>query len=479
VSWSLTWRNPRASQALRLLIPAFCLAVLTPATAQAAPASAAYPGAAGAGDPYFPRQGNGGYDVGHYDLTVRFTPASGRLDGTARITARATQALSRFNLDLRRNMRVSSVTVNGRAASFAQPEPQIQELVVTPAKPLARGRSFVVSVRYGGTPKSVTDPDGSPDGWITTSDGAFVASEPQGSPTWFPCNDTPTDKASFSVTATVPQGITAMGNGELVSQRTANGLSTFAWRSREPMSTYLSTITTGIFTVRTGTTSGGVPYLIAVDPTVAEASAAPIGKTPAIVDYFARVFGPYPFSTTGGIVDNAPQVGFALETQSRPIYDTAPDELTVAHELGHQWFGDAVTLTRWKDIWLNEGFAEFTSWLWSEHSGQGSAQSIFDDLYKTPASDAEFWTPPPSRPGGGAGIFSTSVYSRGAMTLQALRVKVGDPAFFRILRTWYADHRYGNATIEQFRATAQRISGQDLDHFFTVWLDKTAKPTDW
>jgi len=205
-----------------------------------------------------------------------------------------------------------------------------------------------------------------------------------------------------------------------------------------------------------------------------------LGKPPAMVDYYQSVFGPYPFSSAGAVVDPAPDVGYSLENQTKPVFDSPPDELTLAHELAHQWYGDAVTLGRWRDIWLNEGFAEFSAWLWSEHTGKRSAQQIFDRLYTShSATDESFWNPPPGDPGGPENIFSGSVYERGAMTLQALRVKVGDPTFFRVLGGWYAGNRYGNAQVEDFIGYAEKVSGRDLTEFFDAWLYRPGRPTTW
>jgi aminopeptidase N len=447
----------------------------------AAPASAAAGvGASGAGDPYFPLQGNGGYDVGHYALDLRYDPATDRLSGTVTISATATEALTRFDLDLRRELAVSSVTVNGVAASYAQPADLVQELVVTPAQPLSLGQGFTVAVSYAGVPPVITDPDNSIEGMVPTEDGVFTVGEPQGSPGWYPCNDTPTDKATYDFRATVPQGLTAVANGELVGTPTTSaGWTTFTWHSGQPMSTYLSTVTVGAFETSTGTTPAGIPYYLAVDPTAAAQSQVVLSKLPAIVDYFQSVYGTYPFSSAGAIVDPAKEVGYALETQTKPIFDRPPDELTLAHELAHQWYGDAVTLERWRDIWLNEGFAEFSSWLWSEHTGQASAQQFFDRWYAQPASHDYFWDPPPADPGDPAHIFAWSEYERGAMTLQALRVKLGDPTFFQIMRGWYGRHLYGNARVEDFTAYAQQVSGADLHHFFDVWLYQPGKPANW
>jgi aminopeptidase N len=466
----------------RIRAGAIVVAVALAATVAATPpvvAAAASPvaptaGAPGAGDPYFPDAGNGGYDVADYALDLSYDPASKRLDGTAVIRATATQSLSRFDLDLR-TLAVGAVSVNGRPASFRRTG---QELVITPARPLRRGLPFLVAVRYGGVPETVIDPDDSLDGWIPTDDGAIVVNEPQGAPSWFPVSDHPSDKATYTIRMTVPAGLTAVGNGRLLAQYTRGGKATFVWRESRPMSSYLATITLGRFDVTRSRTSDGIPVYVAIDPREAAAQAN-LARIPEIIAFEQSVFGRYPFETVGGIVDHAGFVGYSLESQTKPNFDRAPSLSTVVHELAHQWFGDSVTPARWQDIWLNEGFATYAEWLWAEHSGGSTAQQAFDGLYATPASETDFWNPPSGDPGGPANLFTGSVYDRGAMTLQALRVKIGDRAFFRLLRTWVERHRYGNVATADLITLAEHVSGQHLGHFFTVWLYTAGKPTSW
>ena len=197
---------------------------------------------------------------------------------------------------------------------------------------------------------------------------------------------------------------------------------------------------------------------------------------PEAVDFLSGLYGPYPFESVGGIVDWAPNVFFALETQTKPNYDVLPDELTIVHELAHQWFGDALVLDHWSDMWLNEGFATWSEWIWTESHGGQTAQERFDELYDTP-EDSSLWSPAPDALPGPADLFGTPVYDRGAMTLQALRDKIGsDTTFFNILRTWYAENRYSNVTTEEFIATAERVSGRQLDRLFDVWLFQEGRP---
>ena len=437
----------------------------------AGPASAApTTGGAGVGDPYFPLAGNGGYHVRHYGLTLRYDPASQRLDGQAVLTARATQRLTRFDLDLK-GLTITALTVDRANAAYRRDG---QELIVTPRRALAEGHDFRVAVTYHGTPRQVTDPDGSPDGWIRTDDGAFVAGEPQGAMTWFPANNHPLDKSSYDFTLTVPADRAAVANGVYLGKHTAAGRTTYRWRQSEPMAAYLATATIGKFDIERYTTGDGIQVYNAVDPREATAAAPVLKQLPSVLKWESKLFGPYPFRAAGSIVDHA-DVGYALETQTRPLYDAAPDLATLVHENAHQWFGDSVSLTTWKDIWLNEGFATYAEWLYSEQHGGKSAQQTFDALYARPASDS-LWAFPPGDPGSGANIFGTPVYARGAMTLHELRRAVGDRVFLRILRDWATAHRGGHGTTAGFVALAERESGKNLDELFHTWLATKGKP---
>ena len=428
--------------------------------------------ATGVGDSYFPLAGDGGYGVDHYDLDLGYDPAGGRLDGVATLRATATARVDRFGLDLS-GLAVSAVTVDGRPAAYAR---QGQKLVVTPARALDKGRQFVVEVRYGGTPGPITDPDGSIEGWVPTDDGAYVVGEPNGSMTWFPADNHPLDKATYTFRITVPTGTTAVANGTLVSRTRRGAATTFVWDEAEPMAAYLATATVGRFDLTAGRTSQGLPSYVALDPREAAAAAPAIARIDDMVGYFSTAFGPYPFSSVGAVVDRAPEVGYPLEAQTRPLFPEAPDETTLARGLAHQWFGDSVSVADWSDIWLSEGFATYAEWLWAEHEGQGTAAQAFADWYAIPADDAELWDPPPGDPAGPENLFAESVSVRGAMALQALRTVVGDDDFFEILHRWTATYRYGNATTKDFVDLAQSVARRPVRQLLQEWLYAAGKP---
>jgi aminopeptidase N len=431
-------------------------------------------GAADVGETYYPGLGNGGYDVSHYDLNLSYDPTSHLLNGKATITASATQNLCRFDLDLR-GLTVASVTVNGAPAPYTRDG---RELIVTPAAPLAAASRFVVEVVYSGDPgPAPRDPDNFIDGWNYTENGSYTSTPPAGADTWYPCNNTTNDKATFTITVTVPADRQVMSNGQLISSTidAAAGTSTWVWDETEQMQTYLATVNIGKFTILHDTSPAGIPIIDGVRPDQLTATAqmrlATIGP---IIDYFGTLFGPYPFSSSGAIVD-VTNAGYEMETQTRPEFVSANGLSALAHELAHQWFGDNVAVRRMSDVWLSEGFATFANWLWVEHTGGTKAQASFNTLWARAANNS-FWNNTVEDPGVVNQYQNATVYSRGGMTLQALRSRVGDTTFFQIMKDYESTFGGGTAMTQDFIAIAQRDSGQDLRTFFQAWLYTAGKP---
>ena len=473
--------------------------------AQGAPSGRFTAGAAGAGDAYFPFAGNGGYDVRHYDLDLTYTPPApapapivGQLSGVATIDFVATQDLDRFNLDLR-DMSVRAITVNGkRAREVTPPAPgaevdgaaywQVQddaarvwELTIQPRPKIKKGQTARVVVAYGGETTQPEDIEGALYGWVTMRDGAMVVGEPEGSMTWYPVSDHQTDKATYSFEITVPEGKVAVANGLPARDAiTQNGWTTWYWDAPDAQASYLTTASVGDYELRHSATPDGLPIIDAVDdnltPANAAASEASLALQPDMIAFLEGAFVPYPFNSYGSIVDDD-TVGYALETQTRPVYSRVARESTVVHELAHQWFGNAVSPGRWQDIWLNEGWASYVEWLWSEHSGGDSAQAFFDGVMEIPADDS-FWDLAIADPGP-LGLFHDAIYDRGAATLHALRVKIGDDAFYAASREWLTRYDDSTGTTEDFQAVCEEASGQDLDAFFDVWVRTPSKPTTW
>jgi aminopeptidase N len=451
----------------RPALPALVVGLVLLAGAALASAAAA-PGKSG--EPFFPRSGNAGYDVRHYDVTLGYQPRSGELNVRDVVEARATTGLRRFSLDLD-GLKVTSVSVDGERAKWTRGRGKVK---IVPAKRIGNGKEFTVELRYGGQPRKVTDPDGSTEGWYRTEDGAVAVGEPVGTAAWLACDNAPRDKASFGIQITVPAGVKAVSNGRLVSRRRVDRRVRWTWSEPAPMATYLALVDIGDGKLVTGKV-GTLPTWTLVDPRLAAKSRAAIDSLPEIIRWESHLYGPYPFAAAGSVVDVA-KLEYALETQTRPIYAFAPDRTTVVHETAHQWFGDSVSLERWPNIWLNEGFATWTQWYFAERHGGRSAQQVFAGLYSKPASKTGFWNPPSGHPGQAKNLFAVSTYVRGAMTLQALRDKIGTKDLIKILRTWAAEHRHAHGDIEEFIALAEKISGEHLRSFFERWLFRRGKP---
>ena len=466
-----------------------CCAALAASVALPAGALQAVPreGAAGIGDAYFPTDGNGGYDVRSYDIHDRYNVGTGRLSGWTVVTAVAKADLATFNLDL--VLKVDAVSVNGVALSEGTGpgtwhKDGRHELVVDPAATVPAG-TFTVRVDYHGRPAEIGYQGNYP--WISNaeSDGggteAMATNEPQIAPWWFPVNDHPRDKATFDIAIEVPAGNQAISNGELVDRSDGADWSTWTWRMAEPMAPYLAFFAAGRFRVEQGVDQG-LPYVNAVSKGLSKGNRDRamrlMRRSPAIVRYLETQFGDYPFTSTGGVTTSLFS-GFALENQSRPTYPYLGNggygRDVVVHELAHQWFGDDVSVDRWRDIWLNEGFATWSEWKYAEAHGGRSAQKTLLSHYSAYMASDSLWNLPIGDPGPKR-LFAYSVYERGAMTVQALRHRIGNADFKQLLRTWVQQRSDGTGRIGQFRRLAEKISGERLGGFFKAWLFTGEKP---
>lgn len=432
------------------------------------------PGAPGLGDSLYPGFGNGGYDVQHYTLDLTVTDIdSGTLNGTTLIEAEATQDLGSFNLDFI-GLTLETVTVNSQPATFNR---RGQELTVTPPTPLEAGTPFTVELTYEGIPKQITSvalPVRV--GWVIFDGGSFVVSEPDGAANYFPVNDHPLDKATYTFRVTVPQPLEVAANGLLVETVEHGDSTTFVWEARNLMASYLATINISDFDVETEPDPNGVLIRNYYAAGLDEAVRQPFARQAQILALYSELFGPYPFEAYGAVVVDT-TIGGALETQTLSIFGTDlinPDniqsaELVVAHEAAHQWFGNSVSLADWSDIWLNESFATYAEGLWLEHTeGPDALQEWVRNLYHGAVVMRE-QLPPPGRPPAD-NLFNWSVYNWGALSLHALRLEVGDEVFFDILRTYYERFQDSNATTADFIAVTGEVSGQDWEPFFDKWL---------
>jgi aminopeptidase N len=421
---------------------------------------------------YFPHRGDRSYAVDHYDLTLSYSVDSNQLRGKAVLSAQAAVDLRELRLDLS-GLRVTKVSVDGAAARFVvKPD----HVLVRPKNPIRAGAVFRVVVTYNGQPRPV--PDGDDEcGWEELEDGVLVAGQTNGAPSWFPCNDRPDDKAAYRIEVTAPNGYHVVANGVCTSQWRSASTTTWVYEQREPMTTYLATVQIGRYVVHP-VEAASVPMRAVLPQRLLGRYDAAFGRQPEMLDFFARLFGPYPFAEYTVVITDD-RLDIPLEAQGMSTFgsnflSSDWDKVRlVAHELSHQWFGNAVTLSSWHDIWLHEGFACYCEWLWSEESGGRSADARAREHWAKLAAkpqDLVLGDPGPDL------MFDDRVYKRGALLLHALRLMVGDDRFFTLLRAWVDRHRYGSVTSAMFESLAAEVTGEPLEDFFRSWLRRRPLP---
>ena len=425
-------------------------------------------GAEGIGDSLYPQLGNGGYDTQHYTLELSIDPRNNTLSGDCTIEAQATQSLKTFNLDFS-DLTIEQITVNDKKAKYRLKE---GELTITPARPIDKGDIFKVTVTYGGSPE--TSPSVGAlwsSGWYHDENEVFASSEVSGSATWYPVNDHPLDKATYSFRITVPKPYVVAANGLLQEEVDNGNTTTYVWEATEPMASYVTAVNIAKYTVETKQGPDGVLIRNYLPPEFPQSSKVGIDQTADMLAFFSERFGPYPFEAYGTVIVDFPDNGpAAMETQTLSQHEVdktlfSLSEYVIAHELAHQWFGDSVSLKNWQDIWLKEGAATYAGWLWMEHKEGGTLDAKIRRVYPMQTfSPNPPGNPPPTN------LYTDTIYDRGALTFHALRLRVGDETFFQILRTYTERYRYSNASTADFIVIAEEVSGQELDEFFDGWL---------
>ncbi|HEX7878133.1 MAG TPA: M1 family metallopeptidase, partial [Candidatus Eisenbacteria bacterium] len=307
-------------------------------------------------------------------------------------------------------------------------------------------------------------------------------SEPEDARWWFPCHDVPNDKATLDMVVTVPADHVVGSNGVLLEEiALEDGRRRFVWRETRPLATYLMTFQAAPYVLLHDDRVLGVPIVNYVYPADSAEALVAFEPVPAMIDFFSQVFGPYPFDKYGHTEASFPG---GMEHQSLSmvgefvVRNGQNYEWLIAHELAHQWFGDAVTLADWRHIWLNEGFASYGDVLWHEHrygrEGLLARLRLFSDLFKLGYLQNGFsipvYNPPAER------LFNFAAYDKGAWVVHMLRGIVGDENFFDILRTYQARFRYGNVVNDDFITICEEFYGGNLDWFFTPWLNDPGLP---
>jgi aminopeptidase N len=428
----------------------------------------------GIGDVLFPALGNPGIDVEHYTLNLEYDPKEHHIAATAHIQLVMTADRATFSLDSDGPV-VSAVVIDGAPATFVAAPP---ELLVTPAGHLSRGQHINVDVTYTLSPQPVPSMAGQTVGWFTTPGGSYVLNEPEGAHTWMPCDDHPSDQATFRFELTVPSGVTAVANGAMVDHTSTATTETWIWQEDRPMATYLIQLLTGDYEIVDGVGPNALPLVSVVLRQDRTTMQTYLDTIAAQIDYFDGFFGSFPLDRYGIAITDSME-GLAMETMERSLFSRddfatgrldLQQEVLLSHELAHQWFGDAVSPARWIDVWLNESFATYGEWMWLDHLGlrtldDSAAAGL---MSREPGSTA---TPI------AAAMFTFNRYDGGAIVLQALRKTIGDDLFFTLLRRWVADNNGSARTTADFVALAGQVAGKDLTEFFATWLYADTVPT--
>lgn len=459
---------------------AVVLALLVPVHQSAATVA----GGQSIGDPFAPELGNTGYDVTHYDLALKFDLDQGTLSGVATIQAKATlDQLGSLSLDFS-TLQASAVNIDDQSAQFDQ-HADTQKLLITLPRPLSNGTSFKIAVTYSGKPQPFTSryvpflPIGL---YVDTAKHrAFAVDEPNGAHTWFPCNDHPRDRASYTFHITVGAGLTAVANGQQQGDpvKNADGTRTFNWNMPQDMASYLAVVAVADYVAKPLPGQSLVPVTVYAYSADADLAVQAFADTASLLQFETEKFGPFPFESYGQVT--VAQQEAALETQSMTIM---PDGLihqphqqnleVIAHEMSHQWFGDSVALSSWAEIWLNEGFASYAEYLVVENfDGKQRADQVLDAWEKAlPHSVDQAPVAAPTV----QGMFGNNSYLKGGFILHMLRQEMGDAAFFKTLQTYAARFRNRSATTDDFRAVAEEVSGKSLGSFFDQWLRRAGMP---
>ncbi|AZS35961.1 Aminopeptidase N [Microbacterium lemovicicum] len=423
-------------------------------------------------DAYTPQSGDAAVSVSHYDLQLDYKIATNRLSGTARISGTVVSDTAALSFDLV-GLRATKVRLGGDPrAGFTQSDRKVK---VKPSRPLRAGEGFDLEIAYGGAPRPRRTRWGTL-GWEELEDGLIVASQPTGAPTWFPCNDVPSDKATYRLSFTTDPGYDVAA-GPLVEVATVRGRRAWVFEWVTPTPTYLVTVQMGHYVTETLDLDGVRGELHYPRPAASRVHAdfSDLGRMMAL---YQEVFGPYP-SPAYAVVVTADDLEIPLEAQGMGIFGSnhidgfGGLERLIAHELAHQWFGNSVGLALWRDIWLNEGFACYAEWLWSERSGGPSAHAEATAhharLRRLP-QDLLLADPGPEL------MFDDRVYKRGALTLHALRLTIGDDAFFALLRAWTDAGRGRTVRTADFTGLVAERAGAAARDLLRPWLDETALP---
>jgi aminopeptidase N len=421
-------------------------------------------------------------DILHYDLSFDLYPEKKLLVGKAKIIGTFKDShLPKLDLNLYDNMKISYLTLNGEKVSYLHEGTRLSILF----EDLAID-TFVVDIHYEGTPKRM-GLSSFVFGEINGRAVIYNLSEPTFASTWYPCNDIPDDKALADIHITNDSIYTSVSNWILIDEEIIKGRKTANWKILYPISTYLICIYSSKYVsfkdyYYSNITKDSLPLEYNVFAEHLNNAKKDFEEHPQMMEFFADTFGEYPFMKEKyGVTEFLWQLG-AMEHQTitgigsnfvsgRKFFNDI-----YVHELAHHWWGNAVGLKTWKDIWLNEGFATYSEALYDEYKGGSDALkstmlSKYNDNFTGRLYDP------------GDNLFNQTVYDKGAWVLHMLRWEAGDSTFFIILRNYFEEYKYKSASTSDFKNICEEISGKDFTKFFDQWVyegdDQIKMNIDW
>jgi aminopeptidase N len=424
-------------------------------------------GGQSAGDGYAPEMGNSGYDAQHYDLKLSLDPAVTFVEASATIRAVSqVHNLIQLTVDFS-GFDIHALTVDGVPAEYSRNRGKLT--IALPA-PLHLGQAFEISVDYSGVPVqtgSAYVPFIHHLGLQFLGANLYALNEPDGAHYWYPCNDTPLDKAAYTIALTVPAGLEGIANGRMMEETASGGVTTFTWDNPYPTASYAVTLAVGDYELISGTSPGGIPIEHYIFEDIRQPFLDAAGVTGEALDWLGSLFGEYPFETFGFVTTRL--IRASLETQGRVILsENMLNEETVIHEIAHMWFGDWVTMESWSDMWHTEGFAVYLSLMWQTREQPGALNIFMQNLaaeVEREGSADPLGHLAPQR------IYGFDSYQRGALMIHHLRLTLGDEAFFAGLRLYFERYGGGTASRAEFIAVMEEAGGMELDAFFAEWLE--------
>ena len=441
-------------------------------------------------DPYLPGVGTDAATVEHLQVELDVRLAANRVAGTAVLHLRLLRQTAEVELDLHRlTVDEARAAVDGRALRVraSRPRARPHRVVVALGESLPAGTPVELTLRYSGHPTPRRSPWGTI-GWEELTDGVLVAGQPHGASTWVPCIDSPAVRQTADITLTTDAGYLPLANGRGQRVRTRGSRETWRWVMDRPVPAYLLTVQIGRYRQVTapGSEGGpGVPPLrLVVSPRHQARAEQAMAAQGRMMQVFTQAYGPYPFEDYAAVVADE-ELEIPLEAAGLSLFGTNhldgswDSERLIAHEMAHQWFGNAVTLGRWSDLWLHEGFACYSEWLWAEASGRAAlrheAKQAWHGL-KRQGEDLVLAAP------GAADMFDDRVYKRGALTVLAVRTLLGDAVFGEMLRDWVARHRFATVDTPGFRAHVlawaprAAVPPADAAALFAAWTLRPERP---